>query len=288
MVPSQPHRDWFSLNKNRQLYYDTGEILASVNSDGRGYWYYRSGPVALEYYNAKEPYVGQRYVVYSSGKEVEHGRVKPRTILALFDLQGNGIVYDHYGNVRLKYNQSEGVLVDPTLGSPSKWKWHTLNDPPVLQQVILNPHLKVRDSGIERLGKTQRALDSNPVQKEIDPEMIAIELDNFAREKTSKLIQKYKKLEIRMKAIKLNEQFSLRIHDQATIHLFFRDGTTSLKLNLGLLLISDEIVDTDTAEMTDVSTPYDRLPAKSPSVADIQQFLKLVNLRNQTSFPTQI
>ncbi|KAH9644155.1 hypothetical protein HF086_018376, partial [Spodoptera exigua] len=215
MVPSQPHRDCHSPH-----YYDTGEILASVNSDGRGYWYYRSGPVALEYYNAKE-----------------------------------------------------GVLVDPTLGSPSKWKWHTLNDPPVLQQVILNPHLKVRDSGIERLGKTQRALDSNPVQKEIDPEMIAIELDNFAREKTSKLIQKYKKLEIRMKAIKLNEQFSLRIHDQATIHLFFRDGTTSLKLNLGLLLISDEIVDTDTAEMTDVSTPYDRLPAKSPSVADIQQFL---------------
>lgn len=188
---------------------------------------------------------------------------------------------------RLKYNQSEGVLVDPTLGPPNKWKWHTLNDPPILEHVFLNPQLQIRDNIIEDIGKTERPLDSNPVTRKIHPEVLAIELENFVREKTSKLTHKFKKLEIRMKAIKLNEHFSLKILDQTAIYLIFRDGTTSLKLNLGMVLISDEIVDTDTAELTDVQTPYDRLPAKSPSVEDIQLFLKTVHIRNQTLCATR-
>ncbi|CAH1647460.1 unnamed protein product [Spodoptera littoralis] len=257
----------------------TKKVMRRVLSD--------SGMVIVTNIYFPESNVGQRYVVYSSGDEVDHGSVKPRTIIALFDVQGNGVVYDHNGNVRLKYNQSEGVLVDSTLGSPCKWKWHTLNDPPVLQHVILNPQLKVRDSIIEHIGKTERALDSNPINKRMQPEMLAIELENFAREKTFKLTQKFKKLEIKMKAVKLNEHFSLKIIDQTTIHLYFRDGTTSLKLNLGMVLISDEIVDTDTAELTDVQTPYDRFPAKSPSVEDIQLFLKTVNLRNRVLHATR-
>lgn len=39
-------------------------------------------------------------MIYSSGDEAENGKTKPVTVLASFDFLGNGVVYDHYGNVR--------------------------------------------------------------------------------------------------------------------------------------------------------------------------------------------
>lgn len=47
-----------------------------------------------------EANVGFRYVIYSSGENTDAGKKLPITVLASFDFQGNGVVYDHYGNER--------------------------------------------------------------------------------------------------------------------------------------------------------------------------------------------
>nr|XP_021185796.2 uncharacterized protein LOC110373031 [Helicoverpa armigera] len=276
MKPAYPKHDWFELHKHdEELFYDTGQRLALIDANGRGHWFYKNGTVALDYYNAKESNIGQRYVVYSTGTEFETtGSLQPRTILALFDVLGNGVVYDHHGNVRLKYNQTEGLLVDSKVGPPGKWKWHSLNDPPVLQQVFIDQ--KERDRRLERATQLDRAQEGFDYEKSVDPEMVAIELDNFAKEKKHSLRKKFKPFKIRMKAVKLNNFFSLKILDQGSITLFFRDGATSLKLHLGMHIVSNEIIDTDTSEITDVSTPYDKRPAKTESLENIYQILQCV------------
>lgn len=190
---------------------------------------------------------------------------------------------------RLKYNQSEGLLVDPKLGPPGRWKWHTLNDPPVLQQVFVNTRMHDRD--VELIAKPDKTEDpSESCYKHPQQEMLSIELDNFVKEKATKLLQKFKPFQIRMKAVKLNEQFSLKIFDQANINLVFRDGATSLKINLGRLLKSDEIIDTETSDMADVATPYDKKPARSGSVENIQRLLRTVRnkVRTQNDFAMKV
>uniref|UniRef100_A0A2A4JKG7 FAM194 C-terminal domain-containing protein n=1 Tax=Heliothis virescens TaxID=7102 RepID=A0A2A4JKG7_HELVI len=276
MKPANPKHDWFELHKHKgELFYDTGERLAYIKTNGRGHWFYKNGTVALDYYNAQEINIGQRYVVYSSGMDLEGtGKIKPRTILALFDVLGNGVVYDHYGNVRLKYNQTEGLLLDSKVGPPGRWKWHSLNDPPVLQQVFINE--KEHDRRLERATRADRAQEGFDFVRQVDPEMISIELDNIAKEKRSSLMKKFKPFKIRMKAVKLNNNFSLKILDQSSIILRFRDGATSMKLHLGMHLISNEIIDTDTSDMSDVSTPYDKHPAKTASLENIHTILKTV------------
>ncbi|CAH0577878.1 unnamed protein product [Chrysodeixis includens] len=277
MEPANPKFDWFERHKaDKELFYDTGARLADIDENGRGHWYYRNGAIALDYHNAEESHIGQRYVVYSSGLESETGRAKPITVLGLFDVLGNGVVYDLCGNVRLKYNQSEGLLVDPKLGPPGRWKWHTLNDPPVLQQVFVNNRMHEPD--LHLVQKPKHTEDADDFVKQTQQEMLSIELDNFLKEKATKLLQKFKPFQIRMKAVKLNEHFSLKILDQANIHLIFRDGPTTLKINLGMLLKSDEIIDTETSEMADVATPYDMKPAKSASgsVENIHKILRSV------------
>lgn len=53
MRPAHPEFDWFEHNKNKTLQYDSGEKLAEFDENGRGRLYYRSGQLALDYYNAE-------------------------------------------------------------------------------------------------------------------------------------------------------------------------------------------------------------------------------------------
>ncbi|XP_068627048.1 probable DNA double-strand break repair Rad50 ATPase isoform X2 [Battus philenor] len=267
MRPSHPEFDWFEHNKNKKhMHYESGETLADFQEDGRGRLYYRNGRLALDYYNAEEMNAGQRYVVYSNGEPDEKGRPRPVTVLATFDYLGNGIVFDHTGKVRLKYNQTEGVVLDREIGPVSHWKWHELNDPPVLQKIMIDTQMAVKDPEIVKLGGT-----GGNTPRVDNEEMLAIEFDNFIKEKSKKLSQKFKPFQIKMKALKINEHFSLRVLDQASVCLLFRDGTTNLKLNLGMILDHKEIVDTDTAELGEVTCNLERFPARTDSLAMLQR-----------------
>ncbi|CAH2236606.1 jg4015 [Pararge aegeria aegeria] len=266
MRPAHPEFDWFEHNKNKKIMqYETGEKLAEFDDNGRGRLYYSSGRLALDYYDAEEVNAQQRFVIHSSGELDSRGCSRPLAILATFDYLGNGIVFDHTGKIRLKYNQTEGVVLDRSIGPVSHWKWHTLNDPPVLQQVMIDTQMAHKDPDILKLGGPT---DGKP--RPDNEEMLAIEFDNFLKEKSKKLSQKFKPFQIKMKALKINEHFSLRVLDQATIYLIFRDGSTNIKLNLGMILDHQEIVDTDTAEVGEVLTSLERFPARTDSLAGLQ------------------
>lgn len=171
-----------------------------------------------------------------------------------------------YCSSSLKYNQTEGVVLDRGIGPVSHWKWHTLNDPPVLQQVMIDTQMAHKDPQIIKLGTAA----DNKIRPD-NEEMLAIEFDNFIKEKSKKLSQKFKPFQIKMKALKINEHFSLKVLDQATVYLIFRDGSTNLKLNIGMILDHQEIVDTDTAEVGEVSNNLERFPARTDSLAGLQR-----------------
>lgn len=173
--------------------------------------------------------------------------------------------FTFYYKCSLKYNQMEGVVLDRGLGPYSHWKWHALNDPPVLQQVMIDTHLEQKDPTILQLG----GKDDKP--QKVHDDMIAIEFDNFIKEQNKKLNKKFNAFQIKMKALKINKYFSLRILDQTKIYLSFHDGATTMKLNMGMILNSDEIIDHDTTEVGQVVTPVDRLPARTESMAGIQR-----------------
>ncbi|XP_041975758.1 uncharacterized protein LOC121730682 [Aricia agestis] len=220
--------------------------------------YYRNGKVALEHYVPEEENNEKRLVVYSKGETDPSGRHKPSTVLATFDHLGNGVVYDHDGNVRLKYNQTEGVLLDKTLGPVTRWKWHTLNDPPELKDVTNETTLEPKDMNIAKLGKPSE------VRKIQDKEIQAIAMQNFIKSKQ----KKFKPFPIKMKAVKINENFSLKVVDQATIYLNFKDQEVNIRTNVGLVLDQKDIVDTELADIGDV-TNSDRVP-KTASLAMLQ------------------
>ncbi|CAG9788980.1 unnamed protein product [Diatraea saccharalis] len=274
MIPTNPQADWFKKHQNKRVtMYNTGEKFAEIYEDGKGRWYYKNGKLALDYYKLQGTKKDYRYVIYSSGENHDFGRNLPVTVLASFDSLGNGVVYDHYGNERLKYNQSEGLVVDEKIGPRGRWKWHTLNDPPVLTPVLVDTHVKL-DKCFQNLGfrdDDDKSVTSRKNKQEPDDSMLTIELENFMKEKAHKLMQKFKPLHIKMKALKINNQFSLKILDQSNIYLMFRDGKMSIKLSLGLLLMSNEIIDSETSELSEVATVYDIWPPKSQSIADLQQ-----------------
>ncbi|CAB3226425.1 unnamed protein product [Arctia plantaginis] len=267
MRPAQPEFDWFQHNKNKgAMTYDSGDKLAEFDDNGRGRWYYRNGRLALDYYDTEEANAQQRYVVYSSGEPDDRGRSRPVTVLATFDYQGNGVVFDHAGKIRIKYNQTDGIVLDRGIGPVTHWKWHTLNDPPVLQQVMIDTQMAHKDPKILKMG--------GPADSKVRPdneEMLAIEFDNFIKEKSKKMSQSFKPFQIRMKALKINEQFSLKVLDQANVYLIFRDGSVNLKQNIGMVLDPQEIVDTDIAELGEVTNNMERFPARTDSIAALQR-----------------
>ncbi|XP_073956417.1 uncharacterized protein isoform X2 [Choristoneura fumiferana] len=209
--------NWFTRNRYRgTLYYNSGEKLAVIEEDGQGKWLYKNGMVALQYYNAEEIFVQKRCVIYSYDACIK--KTKSQTVLACFDYLGNGVVYDCQGNERLKYNQTEGHLIDKKIGPPGFWKWHSLNDPPVLHKAFIDTYSEDR-TAVEPKTK---------VKVEDDQEITGDEANDAI------------------------------------------DGALTLKLNLGMLLQSKEIIDSDCAELSCVGTPYDRRPARSASVQKLQ------------------
>lgn len=162
-------------------------------------------------------------------------------------------------------------MIDEKIAPSGRWKWHTLNDPPVLKTVFINTYDNDRNSCVRVLLNENK---EDPIEnRAADPEILTIELENVAREKATKLLQKFKPFQIRMKVFKINKQFSLRIIDQSNIYVLFRDSQVSLKLNLGMLLLSDEIIDSKITEVSKVATPYDTHPPVSESMAFIQNTL---------------
>lgn len=167
--------------------------------------------------------------------------------------------------------------MDKRIGPPARWKWHNLNDPPLLKPVFVENYLEHRGTCLDDL--LTSVSQAPPIEP--DEQMLNIEIENLFKEKSHKLLQKFKPFQIKMKALRINEQFSLKVIDQANIYLLFRDGHVSLKLNLGMLLISNEILDTDTTEATNIWTPYDRVLPRSNSVADIKRVLEVTRERSQ-------
>ncbi|XP_028035807.1 uncharacterized protein LOC114247139 [Bombyx mandarina] len=270
MMPASLEGDWFERHREEKImHYNSGEVLAEIDETGHGRWFYKNGNVALHHYEAKEKLADQRYVVYSSGESVNGNPVRV-SILAAFDYLGNGVVYDDFGNTRLKYNQFEGIVCDSKIAPFTRWKWHDLNDPLVLESVFIDTYEGNINSSFPEFVNEDK--DATREQSK-NPEMLEIELENQVKEKSDKLLKKFRPFQIRMKAFKINQQFSLRVIDQTNIYLLFRVGTISLKLNLGMFLVSNEIVDTESVDVSQVVTPYDRLPPKSQSVADIQRVL---------------
>lgn len=130
---------------------------------------------------------------------------------------------------------------------------------------MLDTQLAQKDPDILKMGN-----QVDNISRPDNEEMLAIEFDNFIKEKGKKLSQNFKPFQIKMKALKINENFSLKILDQATVYLIFRDGPVNLKLNIGMILDHKEIVDTDTAEVGEVSNNLERFPARTDSLAGLQ------------------
>lgn len=159
------------------------------------------------------------------------------------------------------------MVVDEKIGPVGRWKWHNLNDPPVLMPKYVDTHL---------VNKAEQLDDEPTADEEDKPDidmMLSIELDNFIKEKANKLLLKYKPFRIKPKFIKINDQFSLRVIDQANITLHFNDVQNYIKLNLGMSLISDNILGTEGVEVTQVMTPFDRVIPKSESVENLKKLL---------------
>lgn len=129
-----------------------------------------------------------------------------------------------------------------------------MNEPPVLYPVLIDTFVK------DKLSKN----DIKYKEYSTKDDMIAnIEMNNLQREQASKMVQKYQSFQIRIKVVKINEYFTLKIIKQSRIYLQFRYEHVCLKLNLGMLLKNKEIVDVNVAEVSEVSTPLDDLNKKT-------------------------
>lgn len=149
--------------------------------------------------------------------------------------------------------------MDKNVGPLGCWKWHDLNDPPVLHQVFEEQSLDYTYDCLEKLIRTSGKNDRNSNSYTFDKEMYTIELNSMLKETSKKTSLKYNPFEIKLKVLKLNENFTLKIVDQSKIYLLFRDSEVSLKLNLGLKLVSNEIIGIETVNYGNVVTPYDHV-----------------------------
>ncbi|XP_046977574.1 uncharacterized protein LOC124543401 [Vanessa cardui] len=238
MVPSYSKFDWFKNHKNeKMLCYGSSEKLAEVYEDGCGKWFYKNGNTALDYYSTAELNLGKRCIIYSSSEENLQNK-NSLNVIASFDYFGNGVVYDNSGKVRLKYNQSEGFVIDKTIGPPSHWMWHTLNEPPVLFSTFCDTFVKEKSYSYLK-------------NEEVIDEMSKIEFEKNRLMKEAKLREAYKPFEIRIKVVKINDYFSLRIVDQSKIYIHFRCEHICLKLNVGMFLKNKEIIGSDIAVVSE-------------------------------------
>lgn len=186
---------------------------------------------------------------------------------------------------RLKYNQNEGTIIDPSIGPPAHWKWHCLNDPlhyktaymdimdaipstrnPETDELILNAQTHSATADKENL------VSPSIIAKN---QMLDIEHKNWERYTQQKIQNhtKYKQFPRKPIYFKINDQMSFRIVDQKNIKLIFRDGSIRILINLGLKLIETEIVDTETTDLSEIQTPLDRPVLRSESLENIKKIL---------------
>lgn len=129
-----------------------------------------------------------------------------------------------------------------------------MNEPPILYPVLIDTFVKDTLSKNDTKYKEYSAKETDMITN--------IEINDLQREQASKMVQKYTSFQIRIKVVKINEYFTLKIISQARIYLQFRYEHVSLKLNLGMWLKNKEIVDVNVAEVSEVSTPFDDLNKK--------------------------
>ncbi|XP_013179655.1 PREDICTED: uncharacterized protein LOC106126495 [Papilio xuthus] len=273
MIPSSPKLDWLRSHKNEDLiFYETGEVLAEVYDNGSFKWFYRDGNVALDFVDVfdNETNATKEFVVYDEVTKNKRRCEDKIQTLASFDDTGHGVVYDRFGCTRIKYNQDEGVLFDSHIASPCHWKWNALNEPPKIQVEHIFEFLEPLDPYIENLedeaeislkDAEKRSLPCSQIKisNEYEDERREIELNNVIREKSMKILMNYKPFEIRSKIFKLNDHFSLRLLGQSKIYILFRDGKICLKLNVGMTLISNEVLDIRAVDNDTINTQEKKL-----------------------------
>lgn len=112
----------------------------------------------------------------------------------------------------------------------------------------------------------------------VDEKILEIEFQNSLREKGKKTFKSFKPFPIKMKAFKINDQFSLHITDQTKIYLCFRDGQTSFRIDVGMILDCNEIIDMETSELGEVDVPFEHKPARTGSVQNLQRSVEQAKL----------
>lgn len=150
-----------------------------------------------------------------------------------------------------------------------------MNDPPELERIVIDEHMTHKDPKILSYKEQERHSDNITKEHQSSiQKMLAIELDNFVKEKFTKTKKttSFQPFKVRMKALKINEYFSLKILDQAKIYLTFQDGKRKFKLDVGMVLDHTHIIDTDVVEMHDiVMSKVETYPACTESIDSLQQ-----------------
>ncbi|XP_048488328.1 uncharacterized protein LOC125491145 [Plutella xylostella] len=235
MLPGSVENNWFDKNKNKTMHYNTGEMLAEVDAQSTGNWYYRNGTVAL----SKD---SKTCIVYDHDGE--------NSLLAKFDHLGNGVVYGPTGDVRLQYNQFEGRTLDSQFSYPKRWQWHSLNDPPMKERELLEDVLTPPDPNISRLIQKygrhphdhQKPLAESPTDNDY-VKRIDIENSQIFNSQKEVLAKKIVPFKIQMQALQINECFSLHIVNQHQIFIHFRPPNSKfMKHNVGLHLDKSRII----------------------------------------------
>ncbi|XP_048005562.1 uncharacterized protein LOC125241238 [Leguminivora glycinivorella] len=245
MRPAGQKYDWLEMNRHRKvLVYPSGELLVNFDEDITRL-FYKSGEMALELYNTEDGH-GHRLVVYSTSKPT--GRSQ-RCVLAVFDYSGKGVVYDHTGQIRLQYSQREGVVIDRSIGPHTHWRWHNLDDFH-LETVVMEKLPRVIDPAILHYAKEDHhKAGRHPVPGEVV--MKAIEAH---KKLDHNFVKRYCPFQIKMKAVKINEYFSLKIFEQSSIILSFSDGRKDIKLNVGMVLDPSVVLSEELVEAGDVAS----------------------------------
>lgn len=69
-------------------------------------------------------------------------------------------------------------------------------------------------------------------------------------------------LRVRLKCCKINKYFTLRLIDQQHIYLTFRHGISSLRINIGLKVITNEVLGVFNGDISEISKLYVRTKPK--------------------------
>ncbi|XP_049833248.1 uncharacterized protein LOC126276370 isoform X2 [Schistocerca gregaria] len=118
--PAKIHNVLEERTQEEKRYYKNGKLFVIFKTNGTGRVLYPDGQLAIK---VSKHDTGTRMIVLNPSGKDETGFYRQKSLAAMFDSFGNGIIYDISGKVRLKYTQKEGVLFDTPNGLPVPWKW---------------------------------------------------------------------------------------------------------------------------------------------------------------------